>query len=59
MPKVPKIRSLHIFAISPEKHMDEVDFLSADKHESFLQVDFQVLGMNFLEGDTIIIDRHD
>ena len=39
--------------------MDEVDFLSADKHESFLQVDFQVLGMNFLEGDTIIIDRHD
>ena len=26
--------------------MDEVDFLSADKHESFLQVDFQVLGMN-------------
>ena len=39
MPKVPKIRSLHIFAISPEKLGDEVDVLPADKHERFLQVD--------------------
>ena len=87
MPKVPKIRSLHIYAISPEKHglkwffclqintkvfykgivfwmcvsrlaqitqnnkfaislpylkkkmSHEVDFLHADKHESFLQID--------------------
>ena len=41
MSKVPKIRSLHIFAIFPEKSIgyDEVDFLLADKHKSFLQVD--------------------
>ena len=39
MPKVPKVKSLHIFAISPQKHGGEVDFLPANKHESFLQVD--------------------
>ena len=39
MPKVPKIKSLHIFAISPEKVVDEVDFLPPDKHTIFLQVD--------------------
>ena len=44
MSKVPKIRSLHIFAISPEKHGGEVEFFPANKcesflHESFLQVD--------------------
>ena len=32
---VPKIKSLHIAAISPEKH--GVDFLPPDKHKSFLQ----------------------
>ena len=45
MPKVPKIRSLHIFAICPDSDGDEVDFLSADKHESFLQVDTITLGV--------------
>ena len=44
MPKVSKIRSLHIFAIFPEKLGDEVDFLPADKHKSFLQVDSITLG---------------
>ena len=39
MHRVPKIRSLHIFAISAEKHEVEVDLLLADKHESFLQVE--------------------
>ena len=39
MPKVPKIRSLHIYAISPEKHGVEVVLLPADKNESFLQRD--------------------
>ena len=29
----------HIFAISPLKHGDEVDFLPVDKHKSFLQDD--------------------
>ena len=43
-PKVPKIRSLHIFSTSPEKHGDEVDFLPADKYESFLQDDSNTLG---------------
>ena len=42
MPKVPKI-SLDIFAISPEKHWGEVDFLTVDKHKSFLQVDIITL----------------
>ena len=44
MTKVPKI-SLHIFAISPEKHRGggggrgEVDILPANKYKNFLQVD--------------------
>ena len=37
MPKVPKIRSLHIFAISPEKHGENVvDFVPAEKHKALL-----------------------
>ena len=39
MPKAPKIRSLHIYLISPEKCEVEVVLLSADKYESFLQDD--------------------
>ena len=39
MPKVPKIRSLHIYAISPEKHGVEVVLFPADKYKSFLQGD--------------------
>ena len=38
MPKVHKI-SLHIFAISPEKHEGGVDFLPAYELKRFLQVD--------------------
>ena len=38
---------------------DEVDFLHSDKHQSFLQVDFNTLSIkSFLQSDTII-DRHD
>ena len=44
MHRVHKIRSLHIFAISAEKHDVEVDLLLADKHESFLQVERIPLG---------------
>ena len=36
MLKVPKI-SLNNFGICTQKHGDEVDFLPADKHKSFLQ----------------------
>ena len=32
---LPKIRSLHISAISPEKRGYEVDFLHADEHKNF------------------------
>ena len=37
MPKIPKVRSLHIFALSPEKLGGEVDFLPANEQKSFLQ----------------------
>ena len=43
--KVPKITS-HIFAISPLKHGEGVEFLLADKHKSFLQdgsIDLEVI----------------
>ena len=43
-----------------EEVRDEVDFLDADKHQSFLQVDFNTLGkQSFLQDDSIIIDGHD
>ena len=47
MPKVPKIKSLHLFAIYPEKHGGgyEVDFLPANEPESFRQVDSITLGL--------------
>ena len=38
-------RKLAYFAISPKKCEDEVDFLLADKHQSFVQVDFNTLGI--------------
>ena len=45
VPKVPKIKSSHIFAISPERCGDEVDRLPADKHRKFLQVDSVAVGV--------------
>ena len=30
--EVPKVRSLYIFAVSPEKYSNEADFLPAYKH---------------------------
>ena len=47
MLKVPEKRSLHIFAVSPEKRGEgaEVDFLPADKHESSLPVDSIFFGI--------------
>ena len=49
MPRVPKIRSLHIFAISPEKQGGEVKLFPANKYESFLLE-------NFLQVDSITLD---
>ena len=46
MPEVPKVRSLHIFAISPKRYGDEIDFLPADKEESFLQDSSVTLGVH-------------
>ena len=45
MLEVRKIRSLHVFAISPEKHRDEVVLLPTDKHENFLQGATIILGL--------------
>ena len=38
MPILPKITSLLFFGISLKKVSDQVEFLHADKHESFLQI---------------------
>ena len=46
IPKVPNVRSLHIFAVSPEKHGEwSWFFLRADKRKSFLRVDIITLGI--------------
>ena len=46
--------------ISLKEVRDEVDFLHVDKHQSFLQVDFNTLVINQgIKGDTIIIDSYD
>ena len=39
MAKVPKIKGLHIFKYLQKSVGHDDDFLHADKHESFLQVD--------------------
>ena len=39
-----------------KKKLDEVDFLRVDKHQNFIQVDFNTFGhQGFLQGNTIII----
>ena len=38
-PEVSKIRSLYIFAISPEKQTVKSLFVAADKNETFLEAD--------------------
>ena len=45
MPKLPKMTSLQFFLQYIQKEVtDEVDFLHANKHQNFLQVDFNTLG---------------
>ena len=44
IPEVPKNGSLQYLYNIPQKVRDEVDFLDADKHQSFLTVDFNTLG---------------
>ena len=46
--KVPKITSLQCFyCISKKKVRDEDDFLDEEKHQSFLQVNINILGIKF------------
>ena len=35
----------YLYNISKKKVRDEVDFLYADKHQDFVQVDFNILGI--------------
>ena len=44
-PKFPKKQFCNVFTISPKKFRDEVDFFDADRHQSFLTVDFKTLGI--------------
>ena len=39
MPKIPKVRSLHIFAISPEKYGGWSWFFACKRHKTYLQGD--------------------
>ena len=59
IPKVPKIASSAMSLQYLKKEVrDKVDFLRADKHKSFLQVDFKFLSIkSVLQGDPI--DGHD
>ena len=45
IPEVPKITSLQCLYNISIKKLDEVDFLHVDKEQSFLQVDFNTLGI--------------
>ena len=47
IPKVPKIASLQCFCHISKNKLDEVNFLHADKYQSFVQVDFNTLGIKF------------
>ena len=43
------------FAMSQEKNIEEVYFLHAEKHESFLQVDYILI--NYFKADTVLLGR--
>ena len=45
IPELPKKASLQCLYNIPKKVRDEVDFFDADKHQSFLTVDFNTLGI--------------
>ena len=44
-PKFPKYQICNAFTISLKKVRNEVDFFDVDKHQSFLTVDFNTLGI--------------
>ena len=41
--------------MSQEKNIEEVYFLHAEKHESFLQVDYILI--NYFKADTVLLGR--
>ena len=45
--KLPKYQVCNAFTISLKKVRNEVDFFDVDKHQSFLPVDFNTLGIKF------------
>ena len=60
IPKVPKIASLQSLYNLKKEVKDEVDFLHADKHQSFLKVCFNTLGIKvFYKVDITITNGHD
>ena len=44
-PKFQKEQVCNVFTIPQKEVQDEVGFLHADKHQNFLQVDFNILGI--------------
>ena len=58
-PKFPKQQVCNVFTISQKEVRDEVDFLYADKQQSFLQVGFSTLHQSLLQGNSIIFDGCD
>ena len=60
-PKFPKSQVYNVFTISPEEVRNEVHFLHVDKHQSFLQVDLNTLGISdaYMVILTIITAEHD
>ena len=60
IPKVPKIASLQCLYNLKKEVNDEVDFLRADKRQSFLKVCFNTLGIKvFYKVDITITNGHD
>ena len=55
IPKVHKKSILQCLYHIPKKVRDEVDFFDADKHQSFLTVDFNTLGIKFFYNVTGMI----
>ena len=54
-PKVPKKASLECLYNIPKKFGDEVDFFDTDKHQSFLTVHFNTLGIKVFYNATGMI----
>ena len=54
-PNFRKKQVCNVFTISRKKVRDEVDFFDADKHQRFLTVDFNTLGIKVFNNMTGMI----